>query len=269
MRRRLSLLLVPLVAGVMWAVSSANAGTLVSNAPYHYIANEDGSYSTTAGLGYNVHDVSSYSVADTIPGQGLYWTGLGRCPDPTSAAFQSFVNGVDAHATDSKILGYFVSDEPQDTSAACVAGLKAEVDAIHAANPNFKTMIVLTGSSPTVYTAFRPAATDTDWIGIDPYPCNLTINGCDYTKIDQKVALAENNGIPQDDLVPVFQAFGDSYYKMPSVWQTDKILQRWRADVPNPPMEYTYSWGCQSGSLNACLGTRRTKVQAVYKAYNQ
>lgn len=253
------------VCGLVFAlVAPSTAATTTTK---HYIANEEGQYSTTTGLGYNVHDVSSQSALNELPAgtQGLYWTGLGRCP--TTPLPLSFKNFVRANATNDKLYGYFISDEPQNATingVNCVAGLKAEVGFVHRNAPGKQTMIVL--SQPSVYATFNTPNTGVNLIGLDPYPCNNNINGCDFTKVTSKVNSALAAGIKRWRIVPVFELFGDSYYKFPTDSELNQLLATWHSVVPNPKLDYSYTWGCQS-SLTDCLSTH-SSAQTIMSAHN-
>ncbi len=73
--------------------------------------------------------------------------------------------------------------------------------------------------------------------------------------IDKAVAAAQDSGIPQDQIVPVFQTFGGGgwvdenggHYEMPTAAQEQQILDHWADVVPNPAFDYAYAWGSQNG----------------------
>ena len=50
---------------------------------------------------------------------------------------------------------------------------------------------------------------------------------------------------------------------MPTVAQTQKILETWKRRLPNPVMDHAYAWACQDRSTD-CL-SRDTAMQQVYK----
>ena len=98
---------------------------------------------------------------------------------------------------------------------------------------------------------YTPANTDVDLFGIDPYPVQTNVpNNYDLNIIPLAVQSAESIGIPQQDLVPTYQAFGDgsySTYILPTAAQEQAILSEWGSVLPNPAFDYTYSWGAQEG----------------------
>lgn len=250
----------PLAAGFALHAAQATAATM------HFTANENGAFATTHALGFNLHDAGpTKAEVDGLPAgdRAVVWLGE-KCPTGVS---QGLTSAVSALAGDSRVEAYYLSDEPH--AASCpqgAANLAAEADYIHAHAPGQLAFIVLldTGSD---YSTFAPAHTHVDAVGLDPYPCNVNLGGCDYPHIDDQVHQAESAGIGSGVIVPTFQAFGDSYYLMPSPSQLQSILDEWAKLVPHPVFDYTYSWGCQSGSLSSCLSTSPGD-QKVMAAHN-
>lgn len=231
----------------------------------HYTANEGGSYTAPTALGYNLHDTGmSASTINALPAgtRAMVWAEHGKCPSSLTSTFQSFVT---AQANNPKLYGYYLVDEPSNPSAACVAGIKAMADYIHAHAPGKKAFAVLT-DYPGTYAAYAPSRSHLDLVGVDPYPCRLDAPTCNYADIDKQVTAAVAAGVPRSVIVPTFQLFGDSVWRAPTVTELRGILAEWQENVPSPRMDYSYSWGCQSGSLKACLSTR-TDWQSVVRAY--
>jgi len=191
----------------------------------------------------------------------MAWVGVDKtaCPAP-SAAFQSFVT---ANATNAKLYGYYLIDEP--ANANCVASIKAHADYIHAHAPGKKAFAVLT-DYPGTYGQYAPSKTNLDLVGLDPYPCH-TAGTCNYSEIAREVNAALAAGIPLATIAPTFQDFGGAGWDAPTAAQLQLILSNWKAVVPNPPMDYAYSWSTQSGSLTAALSTR-TDWQSIMSAHN-
>jgi hypothetical protein len=229
----------------------------------HFVANESGAYSEATALGYNVHDIGmSAGEASALPAgtQGMAWVGVDgtACPAP-SAAFKSFVT---ANASNPKLFGYYLMDEPANGN--CVASIKAHADYIHAQAPGKKAFIVLT-DWPGTYGQYAPSKTDVDLVGLDPYPCHS--GTCTYSEVAREVNAAEAAGIPLATIAPTFQDFGGAGWDAPTAAQLQLILSSWKAVVPDPQMDYAYSWSTQSGSLTDSLGTR-TDWQSVMSAHN-
>lgn len=238
----------------------------------HYAPNANvvnGLYAPGAD-GFNLADVSSAAAADALPAgvEGLVWLG------DTSGLTASFESTVNAAIGDSKVYGFYLTDEPgPDVSAA---NLKAELDYIHSVDPGAKTFIMLenNGTPTNPSYSFNPANTDIDLFGIDPYPIRPAsegsefANGYDYAVIGDAVAAAEAEGIPQSQLVPVYQAFGGGQYTsytLPTAAQEQTILSTWGQYLPNPAFDYAYSWGTQDGDTAL---SDDPALQAVFAAHN-
>ncbi|NUQ31643.1 MAG: hypothetical protein HOP99_02270 [Dermatophilaceae bacterium] len=254
-----SVLLVPLGA--------PSSGQAVSPTTRHFISNLRGSTAPKA-LGYNVFDTSASGVA-TLPAgvQGLVWLGQ-KCPTSADATFRSTV---DRLATNPKVFGYYLSDEPH--VADCPRGpaaLASRADYIRAKSRGAqRSFIVL--SRVADYSAFRPAATHVDLVGIDPYPCSVASPGCPVTKIRDKVTAARGAGILVAAIVPVHQAFGQQniaggYYRLPTATQMRAMLAEWDRLVPSPVMDYAYGWSHQSSSNPTLVDSR--SLQSVLAAHN-
>jgi hypothetical protein len=93
-------------------------------------------------------------------------------------------------------------------------------------------------------------------------------NNHDLNIIPLAVQAAESIGIPQKDLVPVYQAFGGGGYAswiLPTAAQEQAILSEWGSVLPNPAFDYAYSWRTQQG--DAALG-QDPALQQVFAAHN-
>src|SRR6185437_9830989 len=183
----------------------------------------------------------------------------------------SFTAAVQSFAGHPQVYGFYLADEPSP-SAATAANLKAESDWIHANDPGAKTFIVEENASgnltPQYY--YSPANTDVDLFGLDPYPVQTNVpNNYDLNIIPLAVQAAESIGIPQQDLVPIYQAFGGGSYAtyiLPTAAQEQALLSEWGSVLPNPAFDYTYSWGAQDG--DTALG-QDPALQQVFAAHNK
>jgi hypothetical protein len=241
----------------------------------HYAPNANivnGTYAPGAD-GFNLADVSSVGALNALPTgvQGLVWLGMGN---GANATFQSAVNQFKG---DPKLFGFYLVDEPDPTGQygplVTAANLKAESDYIHQNLPGAKTFIVMmnlgTPTNPSYTNAYSPANTDIDLFGLDPYPIRPQFSGgANYSVIGAAVNAAESVGIPQSQIVPVYQAFGGgsySSYTLPTATQEQQILATWGSLVPNPAFDYAYSWGTQVGDT-ALVNT--PGLQQVFAAHN-
>lgn len=256
----------PLLVAMMTVLTlmGGHAPALPDTTEHHFITNRDGS-NAPQRLGFNVFDTGSGTAAirDLPAGvEALVWLGE-KCPTTLDAAFR---RTVDRLAGRRDVFGYYLSDEPH--LADCPGGPQALAGRTRyirdASKGRQLSFIVL--SDREDYRAFRPAVTGVSMVGLDPYPCSVAHPRCEVAKIDQAVRGALRRGIPAQAIVPVYQAFGqsstdDPYYLLPSPRQMKRMLHRWAALVPNPPMDYTYGWGHQ-GSANPTL-VDSPRLQAV------
>jgi hypothetical protein len=236
--------------------------------PLHYTANGNfvnGQYAPGAD-GFNLADVSSASVLSELPSGDKALVYLGMTGGVTAA----FEAAVKPFIGSSQVYGFYLADEPSP-SAATAANFKAESDWIHANDPGAKTFITEENSSgnltPQYY--YTPANTDIDLFGLDPYPVQTNVpNNYDLNIIPLAVQAAESIGIPQKDLVPVYQAFGGGGYAswiLPTAAQEQAILSEWGSVLPNPAFDYAYSWGTQDGDTAL---SQDPALQQVFAAHN-
>jgi hypothetical protein len=235
--------------------------------PLHYAANgnfDGGTYGPGAA-GFNLADVSSVDVLNAMPAgvKGLVYVGT---TDGATASFQATVS---AFIGNPKVYGFYLADEP---GPGLAANLKAESDWIHAHVPGAKTFMVEQNLSDNLTPQFvyTPANTGIDLFGLDPYPVQTNVpNNLDYNIIPLAVSAAEAAGIPQKDIVPVYQAFGGGQYTTyitPTAAQEKQILSTWGSVVPTPAFDYAYSWGTQSG--DTAISTDPA-LEAVFAAHNR
>jgi hypothetical protein len=235
----------------------------------HYTANEtraDGSeaYTDAAAIGFTVHDAGMGTDLNALPAgsQAMVWVGIGasNCSTTLSSTFTSFVL---TNAANPKLYGFYLTDEPLNDT--CVAAVTAYTKYIHDNAPGKKAFILLT-DWPGTYAAYRPAVTNVDLIGLDPYP--VKDGTYDNTLIPNQINNAMAAGIPLANIVPVFQTFGGAGWDAPTATQLTTILGQWATLVPNPPLDYAYSWGTQSGYLTDGL-VNRADWRDIMAAHNQ
>ena len=239
--------------------SSTTTPPTTGQGPLHFLANESGAYATTHALGYTIHDVgTSDSALDDLPSgdKGLVWIGMDKntCAPPNGAT--AFIT---ANVANPRVYGYFLLDEPSNGN--CVAAVRALADAI----PSGQKALVELTDYPGTYADYAPAESHLDLVALDPYPCHD--GTCDLSEINTQVAAARAAGISEEQLVPTFQVFGGQGWDAPTAAQLQSILDRWHTVLPDPPLEYTYSWSTQGGSLTDALATR-DDWQSVMKAHN-
>ncbi len=234
--------------------ATARAALPAATTGHHFVTNLHGAVDAPRRLGFNVFDTgASPAQVNALPDQvqALVWLGQ-KCPTPPDEAFRSTVRRL---AANSKVFGYYLSDEPH--IADCPQGPKAlagRAAFIAAASHGTQRSFVVLSRAED-YRPFRPAATGVSMVGLDPYPCSVAHPTCQVSKIDEKVGLALAAGIPRSAIVPVYQVFGQTgtgsasaYYYQPTADQLRAMLTRWASLVPSPPMDYAYGWGNQSSS---------------------
>jgi hypothetical protein len=225
-----------------------SAGTIVT---HHLITNLDGA-TKPATLGFDIFDIGpTPALINALPRNvhGMVWLGQ-KCPTPIDDAFRSRVRAL---ATNTKVYGYYLSDEPH--VASCPGGpaaLRSRADYIRNLTGGRQHSFVVLEDRADMR-AFRPYVTHVTMVGLDPYPCSIS-GGCVLSKINSRVNDALAVGIAKARLVPVYQAFGQSlssqerYYMLPSASQLQAILDRWHQLLPTPYLDYAYSWGHQGMS---------------------
>lgn len=240
-----------LTSAIIFGVGAAPATTL------HYAASgnfDHGSYAAAGdpgSIGFNMADVSSKSACDGLPTgvSCLIWIG------ETGGVTSAFKSIVDATASDPKVFGYYIADEPPDSAAS---NLLDEVRYVHAHAAGKKAFIVAENNSAPLTPRYgiTPSNTEADLIGLDPYPVRPASEGSEFASginldvINAAVAAAKSVGWTLDKIVPVYQAFGGGGYAswtLPTASQEKQILDRWGSLVPNPVFDYVYAWGQQSG----------------------
>lgn len=244
------------------APSKPASGTL------HFVANVGEQIGAVQALGFNLIDTGpDPTTINALPSgvRALVWLGTldnHDCGHP-GYTYTAFTDAVDRLVADPKVFGYFLADEPHPKDCpAAAADLRQRADYIHAHDPTHRSfVVVLDGSNQCggtygcEFAALAPAKTHVDLIGLDPYPCN-TGNagaGCTYQKIDDTVHHAEQNGVPAEAIVPVFQTFGQActgsaYYRLPSTAELRTMLSHWAALVRHPVFDYAYGWEHQDSA---------------------
>ena len=92
---------------------------------------------------------------------------------------------------------------------------------------------------------FKLLAGTVDIMGLDHYPCSIP-DGCDYTKIDAEAAEADRLGIRYWGVI---QAFGDSYYKLPTPAELHQEFVHWRATRMSGYLVFAWHWPSNDPSL--------------------
>jgi hypothetical protein len=269
----------------LWITAPAIAGEL--REPLHLAVNIRGDYAGMASAGFNLADVGTLSALRALPEglKGIYWLGNGynlrRQGCSWRLADKQIVDTVMAIKDNRKFSGiYYIADEPHPALCPDAPERVAERTAlIHSLDPRGKAFIVVLNSS-TAPTEFAQMKDSADYIGVDPYPCNVKneLAGCNYTALRERIDQALKAGIHANRIVPIFQTFGQTctsagqnYYRLPTVAETEIMLDIWDEKVPGAhrPFDMAYSWGKQPTlacpTLQMADGHLYPDLRTVYK----
>ena len=237
------------VASVMASTAACAAPAPQPGAPKYRYLYDSGSSTAIAQDGWNLYDVSSKSVADALPAgsQSLYWVGdynNSTCSwDMSDSAVSSEVQSM---VGDSKIFGYFISDEPNPYACPnAPAQHKARTALIHSIDPAKQVVIVLdsngfSGRNTQDALDQIPLWKGTaDAIGLDPYPCYQGSASCDFSWIDRTIQAADAAGIPYWGVV---QAFNDSSWRWPTLTELNHMLTQWGSSHETGTMTFAWTW---------------------------
>jgi hypothetical protein len=212
--------------------------------PWHYANGGNfafGSYNAPGdpgSVGFNLVDINSPDTLSHIPAGCKALVMVGK----TNGVDADFINTITPYLGNPKVFGFYLADEPNPATVPS-SNLMAESDWIHAHFPGAKTFMVLS----TPYQGYTPSNTHIDLVGLDPYP--IRTGGVNYNYIPEAVNAAKAQGWSQNQIVPVYQAFGGTgAFAVPTVEQEQQILALWATLTPNPAFDYAFSWGEAWGS---------------------
>jgi hypothetical protein len=144
---------------------------------------------------------------------------------------------VGAIAGNPNVAGYYIADEPHvwDCSNAPMQ-MKARSDLVKSLDPGPPTFVAIEPHDPG--NPYTPYVGTADVLGVERYPCTKE-EGCVLSRIDDQVALAEQAGIPH--YWALVQAFGDSFYSLPTAEELHGEFQHWRASRMEGYLVFTWS----------------------------
>lgn len=226
----------------------------------HLAVNLRSDFIGAGSVGFDLVDVASIAVLDTLPNgmKGVFWLGNGYNTECSwRLSDQEVVEHVEALKNHPRFSGiYYISDEPHPARCSDAAErVTARTNLIRGIDPEAKTFIIVQNSSSD-RTEFEQLKDAADFIGVAPYPCNIknADKGCDYDAIGRRIDEALAAGISARRIVPVFQLFGQDcaatgtpYYRLPSLQELERMLAIWDERVPPTvrPFDMAYSWGVQ------------------------
>lgn len=238
---------------------------LAPHTSLHYAPadNFSGGTYAPASAGFNLADVTSPAQLALVPPGDKALVNvqymLGNNPD-----FKTFTQFIKPFVGDPRVFGFYLADEPNPATVPA-ANLKAESDWIHANDPGAKTFIVL-GAGPFFPWGprYTPQNTDMDYVGLDPYPTRTWGYHPEYIPLAMFTAELFD-GWGRDQIVPVYQAFGDfGSFAVPNTLETDIDLAIWGMLTPHPAFDYAYSWG----EWGASSLVDHPELQAVFLQHN-
>jgi hypothetical protein len=238
------------------------ASTNVPRPRYRYIYNSGPNQAGAAANGWNLLDVGSRSAADALPvgTRGLVWVGdydNGSCSWEMSDA--DLTTEVNNAIGDTKVAGYFFSDEPDPNCPNAVADHKARSALIHSLDPAKFTVMVADMNSDQAsldqIPLWKGAAT---YVGLDPYPCRRN-EPCNYSWIRQVIAAADAAGL---SYWGVAQAFDDDNWRWPTPAEEGRMLTLWALSKQRGYMTFAWTW-------NGNDLTSRPRLLRVLRLYNR
>lgn len=173
----------------------------------------------------------------------------------------------DIRRGDSKVAGYFFSDEPDPHACPhAPAQHRARSRLLHSLDPGKLTVMVMDSNSGAQSLDQIPwwvgAA---DYVGLDPYPCYQG-RPCRYSWIDTIIRAANRARLPYWGVV---QAFDDSTWRWPTAAEEAHMLSQWAASRETGYMTFAWTWdnhylSRRAGVLGAL--TRFNRGQALAAA---
>jgi hypothetical protein len=232
------LALLPLAAGCQ-ASTQAGVRTYAVRGIYDRDFSATG-FDDEAALGFNVIDTGPYKeLVDPLAARGLramIWLGgydNSTCRFVKSDAWvRKHVRKIAGHRG---VEAYNIDDEPNAASCPnAPAQMKRRSKLVKSLDPTAVTFLV-----DYKIDQLRLWAGTVDVIALDKYPCNLRLNGCDFTGLDQFVAEADRLGIRYWGVI---QAFGDDYYKLPTPEELHALFNRWRSTNMVGYLVFAWRW---------------------------
>jgi len=173
--------------------------------------------------------------------EGLVWLG-GYSND--SCRFYEDNSWVRSHvpaiAGSPAIAAYYLADEPNSVSCPNAPDqIKARSDLVKSLDPSKPSFIVISENDGQTQYPYAKFAGKADIMGVDIYPCNKVDPSCTFHDITAAVAALARAGI--SDYWGILQAFGDSYYRMPTTTEIRRQYKLWSQSSMTGYFFYTWS----------------------------
>lgn len=236
------------------AIAACNSGTPACGAALpggspsialRYVFSHDSSpsgFDIEVETGFNVLDEGpDPSVLGTLLAgtKALVWLGNynnSTCDwDQSDDAVRAEVTAI---AGNPEVAGYYIADEPHVWDCPnAPAQVKARSDLVKSLDPGPPTFVAIEphdGPNP-----YAPYVGKADVLGVERYPCTQ-VDGCVLSRIDAQITLAEQAHIPH--YWALIQAFGDNYYRLPTVDELHAEFQHWRASRMEGYLVFAWNW---------------------------
>jgi hypothetical protein len=201
----------------------------------------------TARYGFTLVDVTPERVSKIATEQrALVWLGgydKERCvwnwsDDEVREHFERY-----GLADSSKVIGYFVADEP-NTNRNCptaAADVRDRSALVRALDPDPDRFTVVNVDKPEHFAAFRGT---TDVMSVNVYPC-LVGEECDWAKIPRTLERLREAGVTR--YMGMLQAFSFEQWRWPTADELTGMIAQWqRSDWLG---QLTFSWEYEGGEL--------------------
>ena len=215
----------------------------------------------TADLGFTAVDVTPSQVQQLPRNRkALVWLGgydrksctLLTTDDALRQQFATF-----RLASDPRVLGYFVADEP-DTDHNCarsVGQIRARSALVHSLDPDPRRFTLLNVDDPAQFAAFKSTV---DVLATDPYPCPIG-RSCNARLIPDRIARLRRAGVTR--YVAIVQAFAGAPWRWPTARELQQMLDQWRRSDWCGALVFSWTW--DQGNLSD-----HPELLTVLKAFN-
>jgi hypothetical protein len=209
-------------------------------------------YDQIRSAGFNAVMTGAFRAdLDALQAQGLkgvVWLGQGyntQCIwQYDDAWIRVHVSAIAGHPA---ILAYYLGDEPSVTLCPeSPARYQARSALVRSIDPNHPTFTVLQVNDHGNRFDYAPWRGTVDILGLDVYPCNHVDGTCDFSKIDDAVAAAKQQGIIR--FWAVVQDFQDSFYRVPTPGELRTEFEHW--DLSGMSGYFVFSWSWKGLSLD-------------------
>ncbi|MCH5670807.1 hypothetical protein [Streptomyces gilvus] len=201
----------------------------------------------TARYGYSLIDVTPERVSKITNDQrALVWLGgydKVRCVwNWSDAEVRQRFSRYDL-ARSSRIVGYFVADEP-NTDLNCpgaAADVRERSALVRSLDPDHRRFTLVNVDDPRQFASFRGT---TDVMSVDVYPC-LVGKPCDWALIPRALQALRKAGVTR--YMGMLQAFSYQQWRWPTAAELTGMIAQWqRSDWQG---QLTFSWQYKGGRL--------------------